>query len=483
MRTFQSPWVWILLLAVLVAAVRILTRPRAPARWGFKDVLEHPEYWVEMEHARQATAAAGRAAQQWTDEQVAVATRRHVLEATTDLARSEQTTILTALGKRTHPTVLGLLRDPSLYPRLVEPAGTDLAPESAFHRACELLGDAADAQAVAALAPFLGDPAERIRKQAALAIASTGASTIVPLIQQALRDADEYVRAYALIGLQRALDRSGLASSAQVALIPDVANLLREDKNADMAAAVLYRLDSAKARELFLSPEMFTARSRSLHAALEVLADAGASVPRDAIHVLIQALEAEPLAFPRTYALAGALRLLGRHRHEGDLEFLRNRTTHAQARVAEGAAAGLLCAYGLDGFDARIWEIEKKDGIAALTAPQRLYRAVFFCDAEINNGGLSQYFVNSSGDDWQEALAGFEAMGCKERSNILAEAVRMFGGDGPSPNCRIRQEQLSTLCRRNATVFDALDSRYYKVTELVAVHAARYVLAHADGFR
>lgn len=482
MKTLNSPLGWLLMLALVAAIIFVFIKKRAASNWGFKDVVKNPEYWDDMNAANEAADAAARAAQQWSEGEVATATRRFILEATTSQDEWEQAKILKSLSNRTHSIVLDLLRDKSLYAKLVKPTGTDLVPESPFNRACDLLGDAPGPEVVSALAPFLSDPAKGIRKDAALAIAKTGAPTIVPLIQQAFRDEDEYVRSYALMGLTFALDRSGLSDSVRADLFPDVLKLLRADEDVDDAAAVLYRLNANKAQEFFLSPEVFTAKSPILHEALEVLADAKAPVSREALLALIQSLEAEELKYPQTYTLAEALRLLGQHRNESDRDFLRQRLTHPEERVAKGAAAGLVSSFGLEGFEQRIWDVEKKNGIAGLTDQQRLYRAVFICDGEINNGGLSQYFVNSSGNDWRDALAGFKAMGFTERLNILAEATGKFGPTGPSPNRSLRQDQLSKLYKRDDTLFEALESRYYKSTEVVEVLASRYVLEHPKGF-
>jgi HEAT repeat protein len=345
------------------------------------------------------------------------------------------------------------------------------------------LGDSPGPEVVEALAPFLNDSSKEIRKDAALAIAKTGAATITPLIRKAFSDEDEYVRSYALMGLEFALSRSGLPESVQQDLFPDVLNLLRANRKADKAAHILYRFDAEKATEYFLSPELLRRDNPILHQVLKVLADAKVPVPRDDLRSLIDSLEMEELKYPQTYALGEALRLLGQHRREEDRDFLRSRTMHSEERVAEGAAAGLLGSYGLEGFAERIWDAERESGYEALTEHQRLYFAVEMCNAEINNGGLAQYFANSSGDKWRDALAGFKAMGFRERLAVLDEAVAKFGTAGPSTDRSTRQNQLARLYKRDDSFFDALDKRYYKSSEVVEVLASRFVLENPEGFQ
>ena len=483
MRIFQSPVFWLMLVAAAIAVVVIVSKKRNADGWGFKDVVKNPEYWRGAEETRAEMDSAVEASKKWDDSKVASLTKEFVLEATSSQDAWDQARILRELAGRTHPTVLSLLRDKSLYSKLVKPTGEDILPEAPFNRACDLLGDSPGIEAVEALAPFLTDLSPEIRKDAALAIAKTGASTITPYVTKAFLDSDEDVHSYALMGLEFALNRSGLSESVNADLFPAILDLLRAGRNADKAADILYRLNAASAKDYFLSKEVFSSESPIIHEVLEVLANAKASVSHDDLKSLIAALEKQELKYPRTYALGAALRLLGQHRREEDRDFIRSRTSHPEERVAQGAAAGLLCSFGLEGFEQRIWDTEKKSGIGALTEHQRIYSAVFMCDAEINNGGLAQYFVNSSGDQWQNALAGFKAMGFHERLTILNEAISKFGAQGPSVNRSTRQDQLSKLYERDDSVFDGLDDRYYKSSEVIEVLASRFVLENPESFR
>lgn len=484
MNSFQSPALWIA--AIIIAAVGALLffRNRNSSSWGFKDVVKNPEYWSSFGEAHKEADFAAQAAKHWSDDKVDSAVKKFVLETPSSQGAWNQARTLGELGERTHSTVLGLLRDPALYNRLVKPTnGKDALPEAPFNRACDLLGDAPKPDAVAALAPFLDDPSEWIRQDAAMAIAKTGADTITPFVRKAFADPKEYVRSYALMGLEFALNRSNLAESVQADLFSDVLALLRADRNADKATDILYRFDTGKATEFFLSQEVFTAESPIVHEVLEVLANEKVSVSRDALISLIASLEQEELEYSKARSLGEALRLLGQQQHEEDRNFLQKFTTLPEERVAQGAAAGLLCSFGLEGFEQRIWDLENRSGYEALSEHQRLYSAVFMCDAEINNGGLAQYFVNSSGDQWRDALDGFKAMGLKERLDILTEAIEKFGNTGPSTDRNIRQDQLSKLYKRDDSIFDALDSRYYDSSEVIEVFTSRFVLNNPESFR
>jgi hypothetical protein len=285
------------------------------------------------------------------------------------------------------------------------------------------------------------------------------------------------------MGLERAVKGGHLDASCQQELFSDLQKLVTEGRNADHATGLLLEFDQLRAVKLFLSPVVFTPASRSLHEALEALADRKVPVPRDRLLMLINELEQTKLEYPHDYALAEALRLLGQHRQPEDQTFFEARMNHSEAKVAEGASAGLLAWHGLEGFQQTLWDREKAQGFSGLSTPQKYYSAVIGLDGEVNNGGHSQYFVNSSGDEWREARQGLEAMGFKERVAIFREAIAKFGSDGPSVDRSTRQEQLAKIARQDDALFDSLDDRYYKCADVIDVLVTRYVIKNADAFR
>jgi len=506
MKSLQSPRLWLVVFVVAACTTILVIRNRGPSDqklkdgvedpvtsaaikepdasdWVFQDVVKNPEYWERFSRAQDDLDVKVRAAKGWSSEEVAALTRHFVLEVASSRDAQSEAQILRGLGERTHPAVLALLSDPSLYDQLVKPTGVYHLPEAPLNRACDLLQESPPSSAVEALAPFLNHSSDEIRKDAALVIARTGAASITPHVRKAFADVDEYVRSYTLIGIENALERTALSDAARHELVGDVLALLQEGKNADKAAEILYRLDQEAATEYFLSPEVFTVECQVLHEVLETLGKERVPVPRDRLQGLIASLETREMKYPHTYSLCEALRLLGQQQREEDRDFLRSRMTHSAEEVAEGAAKGLLCSFGLEEFAQLIWDTADRDGIGALSQHQRYYAAALECDGEVRNGGFSQYFVNSSGDHWRDAVAGFKAMGFKEQLGIVQEAIGIFGADGPSPDRNERQKQLSKLYKRNDAIFQELESRYYKSSEAFTVLATRYVIANPYGFR
>jgi hypothetical protein len=74
-------------------------------------------------------------------------------------------------------------------------------------------------------------------------------------------------------------------------------------------------------------------------------------------------------------------------------------------------------------------------------------------------------------------------MGSKERLAIFREVLAKFGAAGPSEDREKRMVQLSKIANAEDKLFDQLDSRYYKSTEVIDVMVMRYVLKNPDAFR
>jgi hypothetical protein len=90
--------------------------------------------------------------------------------------------------------------------------------------------------------------------------------------------------------------------------------------------------------------------------------------------------------------------------------------------------------------------------------------AAHWCQAEVCNGGLHQFFSNTTGLLAPEALDGFRAIGAAEWADILAEAMKHFGIQYP----RDRDDRVDFLPLRQRSPrekwdpFYELDNRFYE---------------------
>lgn len=105
--------------------------------------------------------------------------------------------------------------------------------------------------------------------------------------------------------------------------------------------------------------------------------------------------------------------------------------------------------------------------------------ATHWCNSEISNGGILQFFHNSTGVLAPEALAGYRALGLKDVASILAKAMRKLG---PTyPRARGKRWQAMGVGRSGdwpeIDPFDALTDQYFAALKDDRYHKAADALA------
>lgn len=81
---------------------------------------------------------------------------------------------------------------------------------------------------------------------------------------------------------------------------------------------------------------------------------------------------------------------------------------------------------------------------------------IMWYEAEVNNGGHDQFYFNSTGVVWEEAVEGFKELGLNEYLNIISESVFRMEAY-PIKDRYSRQEQMERL----EVDFEDLDMRFY----------------------
>lgn len=105
-------------------------------------------------------------------------------------------------------------------------------------------------------------------------------------------------------------------------------------------------------------------------------------------------------------------------------------------------------------------EDEYKRSLGDFSRPQVLLFAALWYLGEVNNGGHDQFYFNSTGIVWKDALEAFSAFGLTEVVDVIAESARRF----PTMPSLVRTERQEALLSAEP-VFDDLDDRLYDLQE------------------
>lgn len=104
-------------------------------------------------------------------------------------------------------------------------------------------------------------------------------------------------------------------------------------------------------------------------------------------------------------------------------------------------------------------------GFGKLNDKERAIYAIWWLEAEVNNGGFHQYFWNAAGDHTDVALKSLNAIGATETASLLQQAI-VIAFDGHLPQSQEeRQKRLETDEEAKMDKLSELDSNFYGYSE------------------
>jgi hypothetical protein len=96
----------------------------------------------------------------------------------------------------------------------------------------------------------------------------------------------------------------------------------------------------------------------------------------------------------------------------------------------------------------------------SVSLPQGGMIAMWWCRSEVCNGGFDQFFWNSTGMIWPQALQGFELVAANSYASLLKRALQVFPDSCAPLERNSRQDALESNEER-AKILDPLDEAFY----------------------
>jgi hypothetical protein len=109
-----------------------------------------------------------------------------------------------------------------------------------------------------------------------------------------------------------------------------------------------------------------------------------------------------------------------------------------------------------------VWAREAAVGVKALSPAERVFLCVWNIEAEVNNGGFEQFYINSAGDNALETPIALREIGATQAAAIAEEANNLFGPSGPPADRDARTQALESLGNTATDALNALDARFYE---------------------
>ncbi|HTO80888.1 MAG TPA: DUF4375 domain-containing protein [Methylomirabilota bacterium] len=120
--------------------------------------------------------------------------------------------------------------------------------------------------------------------------------------------------------------------------------------------------------------------------------------------------------------------------------------------------------------------------LSSLPEGLRAFFAVWTVDAEVKNGGFSQYFWNRGNSGASVAVFGFQLLGAEDHAALMEEAIKTWERERPimsSFEARGTPEAFSEWAQH--TALRPLDMQYYGLSDIEPA-LARFLRAHPELF-
>lgn len=397
--------------------------------------------------------------------------------------------VIVKLGDKVYPRTIEILKDKSNHARLSILTEHQMAlAEAPICRLCAIFEQDAlpPLETASLLATFLSSESSEIRRYIALAIGSFGSAEALPYLEKALSDEHDYVRGYALMGIERAISADRISIKHKEAYYNLVAGVWPNDTSfevSDKVPHIMLQLRPNSAIERLSQPDLLTSSFDPAWRILEAFSYQKVVIPRRHLLELIKEASIEPIEYPKDNLIEWALTLLGMHRNKEDLALLEQMLEHTNEDISKGAIEGLYAYHNYSELVRDPWDVIQAEGWEALTDAEKHIYAIKELDAEVNNGGFAQYYFNSYGDHWMEAQSGLKEIGANEHYNIVTATIELFGKTPPSQNQKTRNSQLASLVKKQEDPFSKQDSAWYKSGENESLEKLifRYDISNLEG--
>jgi hypothetical protein len=236
------------------------------------------------------------------------------------------------------------------------------------------------------------------------------------------------------------------------------------------------QIDPERATDRLTDPPFWQADFERLWEVVRGLKDNAARIREDRIWSLYEAIRTKESMEGLRHRLVWLLARVHSRRVDPLIEELKaNPETQEEALRAEAALAGVISPRKV---------IERhldKPGYHQSPAAIKHLWAIELLGMELQNGGMHQYFFNSSGDLWPDALEGLEQAGYQDAATAFRKAISVFGKTPPSTNRAERIQQLNYFSKADEKILYKHGDQVYAGFQQTNMWP--YIMRHTDIFR
>ena len=117
-----------------------------------------------------------------------------------------------------------------------------------------------------------------------------------------------------------------------------------------------------------------------------------------------------------------------------------------------------------------------------LSEPEKTFVYIDIFEGELNNGGLFDFFYNTSGAFAHQVLDAYQAIGAEESAAIVSQAIALFPDLPVSKDLFIRRQLLSNLKQTVLDEWEKLETQFYISEEAIVTILIDYITINKTYF-
>lgn len=117
-----------------------------------------------------------------------------------------------------------------------------------------------------------------------------------------------------------------------------------------------------------------------------------------------------------------------------------------------------------------------------LSEPEKTFVYIDIFEGELNNGGLFDFFYNTSGAFAHQVLDAYQAIGAEESAAIVSQAIALFPDLPVSKDLFIRRQLLSNLKQTVLDEWEKLETQFYISEEAIVTLLIDYITINKTYF-
>jgi predicted small lipoprotein YifL len=136
--------------------------------------------------------------------------------------------------------------------------------------------------------------------------------------------------------------------------------------------------------------------------------------------------------------------------------------------IETASYVGRLCKWGED--------------MTRLTEPQKIFYYNQMLEMEVNNGGISQYFLNLAGMYSHETVDSLKAIEALKTAEILQKAINRFPDSKVPKGLDERRSVLGKMQEKDFEIWDQLDDDFYEYEDNLNELNLAYIRKNIESF-